>query len=97
MEDNIIPHVFEWEEKKQQPKALFKQVAQQGFIAAAMFPLPPKEYMTGVTLPAGIQVLLFYLAVNKLICSMRSGMGSMILYSTTSLVVLAPWVWGWFS
>ena len=56
MDENIIPHVFDWEEKKQQPKELFKQVADQGFIAAAMFPLPPKEDMQGVTLPAGIKV-----------------------------------------
>lgn len=57
MDENIIPHVFEWEEKKQQPKELFKQVAQQGFIAAALFPLPPKEYLVqaGVGLPAGIE------------------------------------------
>jgi Cytochrome b5-like Heme/Steroid binding domain/Acyl-CoA dehydrogenase, N-terminal domain len=57
MDENIIPHVFEWEEKKQQPKELFKQVAQQGFIAAALFPLPPKEYLVqaGVVLPAGIE------------------------------------------
>jgi alkylation response protein AidB-like acyl-CoA dehydrogenase len=56
MEEHINPHVFEWEEAKQQPKDLFRQVAQQGFIAAAMFPLPPKEYMEGTTLPAGIKV-----------------------------------------
>lgn len=57
MDDNIIPHVFDWEEKKQQPKELFKQVAQQGFIAAALFPLPPKEYLVqaGVGLPVGIE------------------------------------------
>jgi len=54
MEENIIPHVFEWEEKKQQPKELFKQVAKQGFIAAAMFPLPPKEYMQDIKLPGGV-------------------------------------------
>ena len=58
MEEHIIPHVFEWEEAKQQPKELFRQVAQQGFIAAAMFTLPPKEYMDGITLPAGIKVSL---------------------------------------
>jgi hypothetical protein len=56
MDANIIPHVFDWEEKKAQPKELFKQVAEQGFIAAAQFPLPPKEYMQGVTLPGGIKV-----------------------------------------
>jgi hypothetical protein len=58
MEEHIIPHVFEWEEKKQQPKELFRQVAQQGFIAAAMYPLPPKEYMEDVNLPGGILVFL---------------------------------------
>jgi hypothetical protein len=95
MDENIIPHVFEWEEKKQQPKELFKQVADQGFIAAAMFPLPPKEYMQGVTLPAGIKVPpRSGGAVDN--CSMRSGMGFMILCLMMSLVGLVPLAWEWF-
>ena len=95
MDENIIPHVFEWEEKKQQPKELFKQVADQGFVAAAMFPLPPKEYMQGVTLPAGIKVLP-RLGVTVGNCSMRSGMGFMILCLMMSLVGLVPLAWEWF-
>ena len=96
MDENIIPHVFEWEEKKQQPKELFKQVADLGFIAAAMFPLPPKEYMQGVTLPAGIKVQpRLGGAVGN--CSMRSGMGFMILCLMMSLVGLVPLAWAWSS
>jgi hypothetical protein len=57
MDTNIIPHVFEWEESKLQPKELFKTVAQQGFIAASMFPLPPKQYMNNITLPGDIKVI----------------------------------------
>lgn len=75
MEEHINPHVFEWEEAKQQPKDLFRQVAQQGFIAAAMFPLPPKQYMEGITLPAGIKVTLPPEPQGN--GSTRSGMDSM--------------------
>jgi hypothetical protein len=56
MEENIIPHVFKCQEKKLQPKELFKQIADQGFIAATMFPLPSKEYMQDITLPTGIDI-----------------------------------------
>jgi Cytochrome b5-like Heme/Steroid binding domain len=83
MDQNITPHVFEWEESKIQPKELFKTVAQQGFIAAAMYPLPPKEYMDGVTLPGGIKVVRFTNLVNY---SMKNGMRFTILYLTMNSV-----------
>ena len=64
MEEHIIPHVVDWEEKKQQPKELFGQIAQKGFIAAAMFPLPPKEYMEDVSLPAGIKAQFLHFSLT---------------------------------
>jgi hypothetical protein len=93
MEEHIIPHVFEWEEKKQQPKELFKQVAEQGFIAASQFPLPPKEYMNGVQLPAGIAVCL---KQNMTYCSMKTGMDFMISSLMMNLVAWGLLVWEWY-
>jgi alkylation response protein AidB-like acyl-CoA dehydrogenase len=92
MEENIIPHVFEWEEKKLQPKELFKQIADQGFIAAAMFPLPSKEYMQDITLPAGIDVIL---SQTLLIDSMISGtvftISSLMMSLVESLLLALQW------
>ncbi|OJI99671.1 hypothetical protein ASPVEDRAFT_51031 [Aspergillus versicolor CBS 583.65] len=51
----IAPNVEEWEKAAEIPIEAFKRHASMGFLAASAFPLP-KEYLSGVTLPAGISM-----------------------------------------
>ncbi|KAL4810643.1 hypothetical protein BDV18DRAFT_155255 [Aspergillus unguis] len=51
----IAPNVEEWERAGEIHIEAFKRHASLGFLAASAFPLP-KEYLSGVTLPAGISM-----------------------------------------
>ncbi|KAJ6002964.1 hypothetical protein N7451_005511 [Penicillium sp. IBT 35674x] len=51
----IAPNVEEWEKQGYVPEAAFKRHASLGFLAASAFPLP-KDYVKGLTLPAGLSV-----------------------------------------
>ncbi|GLI79132.1 hypothetical protein PoHVEF18_007458 [Penicillium ochrochloron] len=51
----IAPNVEDWERNAEVPEAAFKRHASLGFLAASAFPIP-KDYVKGVTLPAGLSV-----------------------------------------
>ncbi|CAL5869154.1 uncharacterized protein PFLUO_LOCUS3382 [Penicillium psychrofluorescens] len=51
----ISPNVEEWEKQGEVPETAFRRHASLGFLAVSAFPIP-KEYASGVTLPAGLSV-----------------------------------------
>ncbi|OQE31280.1 hypothetical protein PENSTE_c001G04698 [Penicillium steckii] len=51
----IAPNVEDWEKAGEVPAEVFKRHASLGFLAVAAFPLP-KDYLSGVDLPAGLSM-----------------------------------------
>ncbi|KAL3450790.1 acyl-CoA dehydrogenase/oxidase [Aspergillus insuetus] len=51
----IAPNVEEWEKAGEIPVEAFERHASLGFLAASAFPLP-KDYISGITLPAGLSM-----------------------------------------
>ncbi|KAJ5599221.1 hypothetical protein N7450_000288 [Penicillium hetheringtonii] len=51
----IAPNVEDWEKAGEIPAEVFKRHASLGFLAVSAFPLP-KDYLSGVDLPAGLSM-----------------------------------------
>lgn len=54
VDEELSPHCQEWENASHVPDSAHKRHAQLGCLAACVYPLA-KDYLTGITLPAGIK------------------------------------------